>query len=42
MKTFRFIHFSTFYSILNFYDQIDINWYRFLKFISIKNSFEWQ
>ena len=34
MKTFQFVHFSTFYSISNFFDRIDINWYRLLNEMS--------
>ena len=30
IQTLRFVHFSTFYSIWNLFDQIDIDWYRIL------------
>ena len=35
MKTFRFVHFSTFYSILNLFDQIFINLYRLLIYFEL-------
>ena len=38
MKTFQFVHFSTFYSILNLFDQIDIDLYRLLIFFLNKNG----
>ena len=37
-KTFRFVHFSTFYSILSLFDQIDINCYRLLIIFWIKKT----
>ena len=41
MKTFRFVHFSTFYSIFTLFYQIDINWYRLLFFFFWNMNHSW-